>query len=29
VRDVGRVMGMPYGQVDRIASLIPFNPAKP
>jgi DNA polymerase-3 subunit alpha len=28
VRDVGRVMGMPYGQVDRIASLIPFNPAK-
>jgi DNA polymerase-3 subunit alpha len=29
VRDVGRVMGLPYGQVDRIASLIPFNPAKP
>ncbi|GGC49767.1 DNA-directed DNA polymerase [Siccirubricoccus deserti] len=29
VRDVGRVLGMPYGQVDRIASLIPFNPAKP
>lgn len=29
VRDVGRVMGMPYGQVDKIASLIPFNPAKP
>ena len=29
VRDVGRVMGLPYGQVDRIANLIPFNPAKP
>ena len=29
VRDVGRVLGMPYGQVDRVASLIPFNPAKP
>jgi DNA polymerase-3 subunit alpha len=29
VRDVGRVMGMPYGQVNRIAELIPFNPAKP
>jgi DNA polymerase-3 subunit alpha len=29
VRDVGRVMGLPYGQVDRIASLIPFNPARP
>ncbi|MGH2452316.1 MAG: DNA polymerase III subunit alpha [bacterium] len=25
VRDVGRVMGMPYGDVDRIAKLIPFN----
>ncbi len=29
VRDVGRVMQMPYGQVDRLAKLIPFNPAKP
>jgi DNA polymerase III subunit alpha len=29
VRDVGRVLGMPYGQVDKVASLIPFNPAKP
>ena len=29
VRDVGRVMEMPYGQVDRIAKLIPFNPANP
>ena len=29
VRDVGRVLGMPYGQVDKIASLIPNNPANP
>ncbi len=29
VRDVGRVMEMPYGQVDRLAKLIPFNPANP
>ena len=29
VRDVGRVMQMPYHQVDRLAKLIPFNPAKP
>jgi len=29
VRDVGRVMGMPFGQVNRIAEMIPFNPAKP
>ena len=29
VRDVGRVLQMPYGQVDRIAKLIPFNPANP
>ncbi|HXF82709.1 MAG TPA: DNA polymerase III subunit alpha [bacterium] len=25
VRDVGRVMGLPYGEVDRIAKLIPFG----
>jgi DNA polymerase III subunit alpha len=25
VRDVGRVMALPYGDVDRIAKLIPFN----
>ncbi len=25
VRDVGRVLGMPYGQVDGIAKLIPFE----
>ncbi len=29
LRDVGRVLEMPYGQVDRIAKLVPFNPAKP
>jgi DNA polymerase-3 subunit alpha len=29
VRDVGRVLQMPYGQVDRIAKLIPNNPADP
>src|SRR4030095_8271029 len=28
-RDVGRVLGMPYGQVDRICKLVPNNPAKP
>jgi DNA polymerase-3 subunit alpha len=26
IRDVGRSMGMPYGDVDRIARLIPFAP---
>src|SRR5213078_4260657 len=25
----GRVLGMPYGQVDRIAKLVPNNPAHP
>ncbi|HID96512.1 MAG TPA: DNA polymerase III subunit alpha [Candidatus Latescibacteria bacterium] len=25
IRDVGRVLGMPYGEVDRIAKLIPFG----
>jgi DNA polymerase-3 subunit alpha len=29
VRDVGRVLGMPYGQVNKVADLIPNNPAKP
>lgn len=29
VRDVGRVMQLPFGQVDRIAKMIPFNPASP
>tara|TARA_Y100000590_G_scaffold470184_1_gene662599 strand:+ start:1318 stop:4731 length:3414 start_codon:yes stop_codon:yes gene_type:complete len=29
VRDVGRVLGLPYTQVDNIAKLIPYNPANP
>jgi DNA polymerase III, alpha subunit (EC 2.7.7.7) len=29
VRDVGRVLGMPYGQVDKLSKLIPANPANP
>jgi DNA polymerase-3 subunit alpha len=29
LRDVGRVMQMPYGQVDKISKLIPNNPANP
>ena len=29
LRDVGRVLQMPYGQVDRICKLVPNNPAKP
>ena len=29
LRDVGRVLGMPYGQVDRISKLVPNNPANP
>ena len=29
LRDVGRVLEMPYGQVDRICKLVPNNPAAP
>ncbi len=29
VRDVGRVQGLPFGVVNRVAELIPNNPAKP
>jgi DNA polymerase-3 subunit alpha len=29
VRDVGRVLGLPFGQVNKLAELIPNNPAKP
>ncbi|MEQ8601918.1 MAG: DNA polymerase III subunit alpha [Marivibrio sp.] len=29
LRDVGRVMQMPYGQVDRICKMVPNNPANP
>jgi DNA polymerase-3 subunit alpha len=29
VRDVGRVLGLPFGQVNKVAELIPNNPAHP
>src|SRR5256714_3852633 len=29
LRDVGRVLGMPYGQVDQLTKLVPMNPAAP
>jgi DNA polymerase-3 subunit alpha len=29
LRDVGRVLQIPYGQVDRICKLVPNNPANP
>ncbi|MSO92158.1 MAG: DNA polymerase III subunit alpha [Rhodospirillales bacterium] len=29
LRDVGRVMGIPYGYVDKICKLVPNNPANP
>lgn len=29
LRDVGRVLQMPYGQVDKICKLVPNNPASP
>jgi DNA polymerase-3 subunit alpha len=29
LRDVGRVLQMPYGQVDRLCKLVPMNPANP
>ncbi len=29
LRDVGRVLQMPYGQVDRISKLVPSTPANP
>ncbi|NTE46251.1 DNA polymerase III subunit alpha [Agrobacterium pusense] len=29
LRDVGRVLEMPYGQVDKICKLVPNNPANP
>ncbi len=29
LRDVGRVLEMPYGQVDKLTKLVPQNPAKP
>ena len=29
LRDAGRVLAMPYGQVDRLSKLVPNNPANP
>ena len=29
LRDVGRVLQMPYGQVDRLTKMVPSNPANP
>ncbi|MBL9035029.1 MAG: DNA polymerase III subunit alpha, partial [Rhodospirillaceae bacterium] len=29
LRDVGRVLQMPYGQVDRLTKMVPNNPANP
>jgi DNA polymerase-3 subunit alpha len=29
LRDVGRVLEMPYGQVDKLCKLVPMNPAAP
>ncbi len=29
LRDVGRVLEMPYGQVDKLCKLVPQNPANP
>ena len=29
IRDVGRVMGLPYGFVDTICKMIPFDPSRP
>jgi DNA polymerase III subunit alpha len=29
MRDVGRVLEMPYGQIDKLTKLVPMNPANP
>jgi DNA polymerase-3 subunit alpha len=29
LRDVGRVLQMPYGQIDRLCKMVPNNPANP
>ena len=29
LRDVGRVLGLPYGHVDKISKMIPFDPSRP
>ena len=29
IRDIGRVIGLPYGHVDKISKMIPFDPSRP
>ncbi len=29
LRDVGRVLGLPYGQVDKLCKMVPFDPSRP
>ena len=29
LRDVGRVIGLPYGYVDRLCKMVPFDPSRP
>jgi DNA polymerase III subunit alpha len=29
LRDVGRVLGLPYGHVDKICKMVPFDPSRP
>ena len=29
LRDIGRVLGLPYGHVDKICKMIPFDPSRP
>ena len=29
LRDVGRVLGLSYGHVDKICKMIPFDPSRP
>ena len=29
LRDIGRVMGLPYGRVDQLTKMIPFDPSRP
>ena len=29
IRDIGRVLGLPYGHVDKICKMVPFDPSRP
>ena len=29
LRDVGRVLGLPYGHVDKLCKMVPFDPSRP